>query len=107
MRANLSATDTPDLVAVLHALADPTRLAVVRTIANQGGFAVGPFNVPVSRSTMTHHFRVLENAHILRSRRVGYRRLHELQREPLENAFPGLLTAVIGGAADRPAGIRR
>src|SRR3954447_22340467 len=87
---------------VLHALSDPVRLRIVATLAEGGEYTCGGFDVPVSKSTCTHHFRVLREAGIIRQRQVGTTRLNELRRAELDSSFPGLLDTILQAApADR------
>jgi DNA-binding transcriptional ArsR family regulator len=88
-----------ELVGVLHALADPTRLAIVKTLVQHGERACGTFPVEVAPSTMTHHFRVLREAGIIRQREDGNRRWNTLRDADLEQRFPGLLAAVLRSAS--------
>jgi len=53
------------------------------------------FDLPVVKSTGTHHFRVLREAGVIRQRVEGKTRLSALRREDLEARFPGLLDAVL------------
>lgn len=85
------------LVGILHALADPTRLTIVRTLLEDAERACGTFPVDVAPSTLTHHFRVLREAGVIFQREEGKRRWTALRREDLEARFPGLLD-VIGRA---------
>jgi DNA-binding transcriptional ArsR family regulator len=88
-----------ELVGVLHALADPTRLAIVETLVQDGERACGTFPVEVAPSTLTHHFRVLREAGIIRQREEGNRRWNTLRDAELEQRFPGLLPAVLRSAS--------
>ena len=55
--------DEIELAAVLHALSDPVRLVMVRGLAGAlEGRSCGSFDVPVTKSTCTHHFKVLREA---------------------------------------------
>ena len=95
--------DEIELVTVLHALSDPVRLRIVATLAEaDGGRACGGFNLPVTKSTCTHHFRVLREAGVISQRPVGSTRVNELRREDLEARFPGLLTTVLRAAGAAP-----
>ena len=88
-----------ELGAVLHALSDPVRLRIVAALA--GGVeqqTCGSFDLPVSKSTCTHHFRVLREAGVIHQRREGTARLNSLRREDLEARFPGLLETILGAA---------
>jgi DNA-binding transcriptional ArsR family regulator len=92
------------LQGVLEALADPVRRSIVRQIAEAGrDVACGTFDIEVSRSTGTHHFKVLRHAGVIRQRYEGTLKLNTLRREDLERAVPGLLDAILS-AAGREAG---
>jgi DNA-binding transcriptional ArsR family regulator len=84
---------------VLAALADPARLATVRTLARGGESSCNQIRhdagLEVSKSTMSHHLRILREAGITHSRVQGARRLLTLRREDLDARFPGLLDAVL------------
>lgn len=84
---------------VLAALADPARLATVRTLARVGESCCGQIQLDagleVSKSTMSHHLRILREAGITHSRVEGARRMLTLRRDDLNARFPGLLDAVI------------
>ncbi len=89
-----------DLLDVLHALSDPTRMTIVQTLRADPERACGTFPVDVAASTLTHHFRVLREAGIIRQREEGNRRWTTLRGDDLEGRFPGLLE-VISRAHDR------
>jgi DNA-binding transcriptional ArsR family regulator len=94
--------DELELTTVLQALSDPHRLFVVRTLARSGEpRPCGSFGLPVSKSTATHHFRVLREAGVIRTEARGTARVSSLRREDLEVRFPGLLDAIL---AQAPAG---
>lgn len=83
---------------VLHALSDPVRLALVRELYGCGDERTcGSFELPISKSTATHHWRVLRDAGVVSAREEGTRKYHRLRREDLEARFPGLLAAVMAG----------
>lgn len=83
---------------ILHALADPTRLTIIATLERTEEKACGTFPVEVSPSTLTHHFRVLRNAGLIRQREEGPRRWTALRSEDLEARFPGLLASILAHA---------
>ncbi len=60
--------------------------------------ACGTFDLPVGKTTRSHHFAVLRAAGLLEQRDEGVRRLNRLRRPEFEAAFPSLLDAVLGKA---------
>jgi DNA-binding transcriptional ArsR family regulator len=87
--------DELELSAVLHALSDPVRLGIVADLARGEERTCGSFDVGVSKSTCTHHFRVLREAGLIRQRQQGTSRLNTLRSEDLEARFPGLLGTIL------------
>lgn len=85
-----------ELHAVLHALSDPIRLLIVKTIADGREWTCNSLELPVSKSTCTHHFRVLREAGVIWQRVDGTTKLNSLRREDLERRFPGLIDSVLG-----------
>jgi DNA-binding transcriptional ArsR family regulator len=91
--------DEIELSEVLHALSEPVRLRMVAYLAGADReVTCGSFDVPVSKSTCTHHFRVLREAGIIHQRQEGTARLNTLRREDLEARFPGLLATILVNA---------
>lgn len=88
-----------DLPSVLHALSDPVRLEIVAGLADGAERACGSFDVGVTKSTCTHHFRVLREAGLIRQRQQGTMRLNSLRRDDLEARFPGLLATILAAQA--------
>ena len=87
--------DELELAKVLHALSDPVRLEIVASIDRGGECPMGAIDLPVAKSTCTHHFKVLRDAGVLAQRQVGTARLNTLRREDLDARFPGLLDTVL------------
>ncbi|MEY9947995.1 DNA-binding transcriptional ArsR family regulator [Kitasatospora sp. GAS1066B] len=87
------------LAAVLHALADPLRLRIARELAaGHAEMACIAFGLPVSKSTSTHHFRVLREAGVIRQQRRGTARMSTLREADLAALFPGLLDRLLAAA---------
>ncbi len=87
------------LEAVLHALCDPVRLRVVRALAAQGAeMACSDVELDVSKSTCTHHFRVLREAGVISQIYRGTSKMNALRRADLDAIFPGLLDSVLTAA---------
>jgi DNA-binding transcriptional ArsR family regulator len=88
--------DEIDLAAVLHALSDPRRLQIVRLLAGQEApVPCGSLELGVTKSTATHHFRVLREAGLIHQFRTGTSKLTVLRSADLEARFPGLLAIVL------------
>ena len=88
------------LPAVLHALSDPVRLRIVSELdLDPTPRPCGSFELGVTKSTCTHHFRVLREAGVLSQEQLGTSKLTSLRREDLDARFPGLLDAVLDAAA--------
>jgi DNA-binding transcriptional ArsR family regulator len=84
---------------VLHALSDSQRLRIVRCLAEDPTpRRCGSFNLDITKSTLTHHFRVLREAGVIDQREEGTARLNCLRRGDLDARFPGLLEAVLAEA---------
>jgi DNA-binding transcriptional ArsR family regulator len=87
-----------ELSAVLHALSDPVRLQILAGLSDGTEHSCGSLDLPVTKSTCTHHFRVLREAGVIHQRQEGTSRLNSLRREDLEARFPGLLDTVLRAA---------
>jgi DNA-binding transcriptional ArsR family regulator len=89
-----------ELGAVLHALSDPVRLRIVAELAldEESLHTCASFDVPVSKSTCTHHFKVLREAGVIHQRQEGTARINTLRRDDLEARFPGLLETILQSA---------
>jgi DNA-binding transcriptional ArsR family regulator len=84
-----------ELAQVLQALSDPIRLRIVARLADGHEYTCGSFELPVGKSTCSHHFRVLREAGVVEQRIDGKCRFNRLRSEQLEQRFPGLLKAVL------------
>ena len=85
-----------ELVDVLQALGDPVRLQIVRILdEGEGAIACNEMGLPVSKSTGSHHLKVLREAGVVKGQIDGTRRYYTLRRDDLEARFPGLLDSVL------------
>src|SRR3954449_11955808 len=92
------------LAAVMAALSDPVRVAIVRELGARGESTCGTFELGVSKATRSHHFKVLREAGVTHTRAEGTHRFVSLRRDDVEVRFPGLLGAVLA-AAEAEAGL--
>jgi DNA-binding transcriptional ArsR family regulator len=84
------------LVDVLQALGDPVRLELVRILADaDGAMCCAEIPLTVSKSTGSHHLKVLREAGVVRAQVDGTRRYYTLRRDDLEARFAGLLDSVL------------
>ena len=94
--------DTVDGITVLHALSDPVRLEIVRQLAGctgPGELKCGQIEVPVKKSTASHHLKTLYEAGIIAKREQGTSKLMRLRRAELDARFPGLIDTVLRATA--------
>ncbi|SDC24659.1 ArsR/SmtB family transcription factor [Actinokineospora iranica] len=80
---------------LLRALADPTRRAIVRLLIAEGDRPCGTFGLPVAASTLSHHFRALREAGLIRQWDEGRQRMNTLRLDELATRFPGLVENVL------------
>jgi DNA-binding transcriptional ArsR family regulator len=86
--------DAIELADVLHALSDPTRLAIVRALDADGERQCGSFDLGLTKATRSHHFKVLREAGLTFTRVERTARHVTLRRAEIDAKFPGLLDAV-------------
>ncbi|MBN9441278.1 MAG: ArsR/SmtB family transcription factor [Bosea sp. (in: a-proteobacteria)] len=92
--ARLPASEEIALEDVFHALSDPFRLEVVRRLATEGEQSCQALEGDRPKSSVSHHFRVLREAGLIRTRNEGVTRMNALRRDDIEQRFPGLLACV-------------
>ena len=88
------------LAGILHALADPTRLAIVRALSHEenGVNCVDTMKAverSIPKATCSQHFQILREAGLVRSERRGIELINHLRRDDLEGRFPGLLDSIL------------
>jgi DNA-binding transcriptional ArsR family regulator len=90
---------------ILAALADPHRLAAVRYVSRHGESwctqVMQEAGLAMSKSTFSHHLRILREAGIVTKRIAGAKGYMSLRKADLDGRFPGLMDAIID--ADVPA----
>jgi DNA-binding transcriptional ArsR family regulator len=91
-----------DVLTVLQALSDPVRLAIVRQLAGcsgENGLMCGQIDLPVGKSTASHHLKTLRLAGVVSERQQGVCKYIRLRRPELDERFPGLIGSVLGASA--------
>jgi DNA-binding transcriptional ArsR family regulator len=96
------------LTAVLAALSDPARLAAVRTLAAKGESPCTRLQhdagLTISRTTFSHHQKVLREAGVLLATIRGNERILSLRKHDLDQRFPGLLDSILSAPDDPLSG---
>jgi DNA-binding transcriptional ArsR family regulator len=90
---------------ILAALADPNRLAAVRFVARNGESWCAQVReqamLQMTKSTFSHHLRILREAGVLTKRIQGARGYTSLRKADLDRRFPGLIGSIIDAATER------
>lgn len=74
-----------DMDAVFTAIADPTRRVLLERLRAGNGLSVADLaaDLPMTRQAVTKHLDALRSAGLVRVRREGRERLHDLDARPL------------------------
>ena len=91
---DVSSTATAEeLAAVGAALADPTRVRMLRLMQANDEVACAALEATfaLTKSTISYHVRVLRHAGLIRVRKTGKFYHYALMRDEIEHRFPGLL----------------
>jgi DNA-binding transcriptional ArsR family regulator len=87
-------TTESDLLHILKALSDPTRLYVIKTlIKDEPGVPrhCKTFNLTLAKPTISHHFKILREAGLITQFDKGNHSMTVLRRDDIEQKYPGLL----------------
>jgi DNA-binding transcriptional ArsR family regulator len=87
------------LAGVLGALGDPMRLRILkRLLEKRHGTLSCSEAAPcpqMAKSTLSHHFRVLRDAGLIRTTKQGVENLNCVRWDDLNERFPGLLASIL------------
>ncbi len=93
--------DDVSLSAVLHALADPVRRGILRTLAadkscdGRGKACAEAAPPEIPRATLSHHYAVLRSAGLVRGEKDGVSVRHVIRCDEVDSRFPGVLSAIL------------
>jgi DNA-binding transcriptional ArsR family regulator len=89
--------DEIELVDVLRALADPTRLQIVRVLADGEPHpkSAPEWGLDLQKSALAYHFKLLRESGVTYTIVDGRSHKIQLRRAELDARFPGLLDALI------------
>lgn len=83
---------------VLNALGDPVRINIMQKLMRDKGCLSCSEASPctsIPKSTLSHHFRVLREAGLIRTVKQGVEHQNTVRYEDIENKFPGLLKTIM------------
>lgn len=80
---------------LFHALSDPVRLDIVRTLATVQEASCSELDGGRPKSSMSHHFRVLREAGLVHTQHAGTTHINTLRKAEIDTRWPGLLTAIL------------
>ena len=87
---------------VLAALSDPVRLEMVRRMHAEGGpTPCARLYDEVSKSTASHHFKILREAGVTDRSVIGGQTHQELRLEDVEATYPGVLSSILAAQPAR------
>lgn len=93
------------LEGVLAALADPMRLRIMRSLMEKEGCMSCAEAAPcpnMAKSTLSHHFRILREAGLIRTAKIGVQNRNVVRTEDINQKFPGLLDLILDLAGKNP-----
>ncbi|MFC5995604.1 ArsR/SmtB family transcription factor [Pseudonocardia hispaniensis] len=96
-----SQTEPPSTPDVLRALGDPVRWEIIRQLAGVGELACARLEetLPISKSTISHHVRILVEAGLVAVRKQGRNRFYALRRDALRGLVAELADLAPGQRA--------
>ncbi|MFF3559280.1 ArsR/SmtB family transcription factor [Streptomyces sp. NPDC002574] len=86
------------LTDVTAALSDPIRVGLMRVLSDGVERGWSALQVPVGKSTQSHHLSVLRAAGLIRTREEGTRCYVVARSAEMEQRFPALLGSVLAAA---------
>ncbi|MES1988371.1 MAG: helix-turn-helix domain-containing protein [Pseudomonadota bacterium] len=85
-----------ELIEILYALADPTRMEIVVRLAKAGRkLTCGELDLNRPKSSMSHHFKILRSAGLVETLVDGTEHMNSLRLEEIEQKYPGVLESVL------------
>lgn len=84
------------LTTVCSALGDPLRMKIAYCLASLGEIGCSSFEVDhISKSTLSHHIKMLREAGIIQPRMEGKHHFYSLRKDELNARFPGLVEMIL------------
>lgn len=92
------ATKEITLEGLLAALSDPMRLRIVSSLLKKNDCMSCSEAAPcpdMAKSTLSHHFRILREAGVIRTNKIGVENRNVLRIDDINARFPGLLKQIL------------
>ena len=86
--------DAMSLPLLFQALADPTRLEIVRRLADAEYLTCAQLNGSRPKSSMSHHYKILRDSGLLRTDIAGKEHHNSLRKADVQAVCPGLLEMI-------------
>ena len=87
--------DQLSLSTILNALGDPIRLNIIKTLTIQRETTCACCQIDMTKSALSHHFKVLREAGLIYVRIEGKQRFLSIRYEDLDERFPELLHTIL------------
>lgn len=87
--------DQLSLSTILNALGDPIRLNIIKTLTLQRETTCACCQIDMTKSALSHHFKVLRESGLIHVRIDGKQRYLSIRYEDLEQRFPGLFPIIL------------
>ena len=85
-----------ELIDVMYALSDPTRVQIVLTLARKGrAMTCGELVIDRPKSSMSHHFKILRGAGLVKTVIKGTEHINSLRLAELEERFPAVMSSIL------------
>src|SRR5215467_8639732 len=92
-------TEEITLAGVLGALSDPMRLKILKKLLDRRDGCLSCSGAApcaeMAKSTLSHHFRVLRDAGLIRTTKRGVENLNSVRWDDVNERFPGLLRTIL------------
>ena len=87
------------LAGVLGALSDPMRLKILKKLLESRDGSMSCSGAApcaeMAKSTLSHHFRILREAGLIRTTKQGVENLNSVRLDEVNARFPGLLKTIM------------
>lgn len=76
---------------LFYALSDPARVEIIIQLLDQDELTCGEFKSSLTKSTLSHHFKVLRESGIIKKREEGKLHYVSLRTDEIEKRLPGFI----------------